>query len=78
MSELKVSIVIPAKNTAEFLPECLESILSQSYSNWEALVVDDHSADNSVQIVSDLKFTTPQSLLLVYSPKLKSVYLHEN
>ena len=53
MSELKVSIVIPAKNTAEFLPECLESILSQSYSNWEALVVDDHSTDNSVQIISD-------------------------
>ena len=53
MSELKVSIVIPAKNTAEFLPECLESILSQSYSNWEALVVDDHSTDNSVKIISD-------------------------
>ena len=53
MSELKVSIVIPAKNTAKFLPECLESIISQSYSNWEALVVDDGSTDNSVQIVSD-------------------------
>ena len=53
MSELKVSIVIPVKNTAEFLPECLESIISQSYSNWEALVVDDGSTDNSVQIVSD-------------------------
>ena len=53
MPELKVSIVIPAKNTAEFLPECLESILTQSYSNWEAIIVDDGSTDSSVQIIAD-------------------------
>ena len=53
MSELKISIVIPAKNTARFLPECLESILTQSYTNWEVIIVNDSSTDNSVEIISE-------------------------
>ena len=59
MPELKVSIVIPAKNTAEFLPECLESILAQSYSNWEAIIVD----DGSRMAVYKLLQTTPQKTI---------------
>ena len=47
-----VSILIPFKNTAEYLPECLESILEQSYSNWEVLAVNDHSTDGSLRIVN--------------------------
>lgn len=46
-----VSILIPFKNTAVFLEECLESILKQTYVNWEVLAVDDHSADESLKIV---------------------------
>lgn len=46
-----VSILIPFKNTEEFLPECLQSILDQEYQNWEVLAVDDHSSDKSNEIV---------------------------
>ena len=46
-----VSILIPFKNTAQFLTECLESILKQTYANWEVLAVDDHSSDESLKIV---------------------------
>ena len=42
-----VSILIPFKNTADFLPECVQSILDQTYEHWEALAVDDHSTDKS-------------------------------
>lgn len=42
-----VSILIPFKNTARFLPECIGSILAQTYENWEVLAVDDHSTDDS-------------------------------
>lgn len=53
MQNKLVSILTPFKNTAEFLPECLDSILVQTYENWELLIVDDHSIDSSFQIVSD-------------------------
>ena len=53
MSLDKVSILMPFKNTAAFLPECLDSILEQSYLNWELLAVDDHSSDNSNAILTE-------------------------
>lgn len=51
MHQPLISILTPFKNTEEFLPECLDSILNQSYSNWELLIVDDCSSDNSFLIV---------------------------
>ncbi len=47
----KVSILIPFKNTAHFLPECLDSIQHQNYSNWEVLAIDDHSSDTSLDLL---------------------------
>lgn len=43
---------MPFKNTAPFLDECLSSIVNQSYSNWELLAVNDHSTDNSYELVN--------------------------
>ena len=47
-----VSIVMPVKNTAQFLEECLNSILNQTYANWELLAVNDNSSDNSFEILT--------------------------
>jgi glycosyltransferase involved in cell wall biosynthesis len=47
----KVSIVIPVYNRQELIKECLESIISQTYSNWEAIVVDDGSTDSTRDVV---------------------------
>lgn len=49
--EAKISVLMPMKNASAFLKECLESILSQNTTNWELIVVDDHSTDDSVRIV---------------------------
>lgn len=49
--ELTISIVTPSFNQAAFLPECLESILNQTYSATEHLVYDPGSADDSQDIV---------------------------
>lgn len=46
-----VSILIPFKNTAVFLDECLDSILKQTYLNWEVLAVNDHSSDGSLKVI---------------------------
>ena len=44
------SIIIPAFNVEVFLPECLASVLAQSFSDWEAIIVDDGSNDNTGKI----------------------------
>lgn len=44
------SIVIPCYNQAHFLPDCLESLIRQSYQNWEALLINDGSSDNTRQV----------------------------
>ncbi len=48
-----VSILIPFKNTDEYLHDCLNSIVDQIYQNWEVLAVNDHSTDSSLQVVQD-------------------------
>lgn len=53
MTNPEVSILIPYKNTAKFLPECLESIVNQTFTKWEVLAVNDHSTDESNEIVQD-------------------------
>lgn len=47
------SIIIPCYNVETFLAECLDSVLSQSYSDWEAVCVDDGSTDHSGDIAED-------------------------
>ncbi|PCE63841.1 glycosyltransferase [Sediminicola luteus] len=51
MAHPKVSILIPFKNTEAYLPQCLDSIIGQTYQNWEVLAVNDHSTDQSRALV---------------------------
>ncbi len=46
-----VSIICPMYNSADFISETIESVLGQTYGNFEMLIVDDLSTDNSVEIV---------------------------
>lgn len=45
-----ISIIVPIYNTEKFLEETIESVLNQSYSNWELLLIDDGSTDKSAEI----------------------------
>ena len=48
-----ISVIIPAYNVAPWLPRCLDSVLAQTYSKLEIIVVDDGSADNTRQVMED-------------------------
>lgn len=46
----RVSVLIPAYNAAAFLVQTLESLIAQTYRDWEAIVIDDGSADETAQV----------------------------
>ena len=47
-----VSIIMPSYNTAKFIGETINSVLAQSYANWELIIVDDCSTDNTDDVVN--------------------------
>jgi len=47
MSNNKVSVVVPCYNQAQYLDEALQSVLNQSFTNWECIIVNDGSTDNT-------------------------------
>ena len=46
----RVSVVVPVYNVEEFLETCLDSLLAQTYTDFEAILVDDGSTDRSAEI----------------------------
>lgn len=56
------SIIIPAYNYAHFLPHALSSVLSQNENNYEIIVIDDGSTDNTKQVADNFRATAPNRI----------------
>ena len=52
MVEGLVSIIMPSWNTAKFIAESIQCVINQTYQNWELLIVDDCSTDNTDEVVA--------------------------
>ena len=50
-----VSIIMPSWNTDRFIAESIQSVIDQTYSNWELIIVDDCSTDNTDAVVDSFQ-----------------------
>lgn len=66
----KVTVIIPSYNHQNYIEERLDSILNQSYKDWEAIIIDDKSTDDSLRIIESYLLKNP-------SFKIKQVITNE-
>ena len=52
MKENLVSVIMPTYNCGKFIEETIKSVANQTYKNWELIIVDDCSKDNTEEIVN--------------------------
>lgn len=64
MKEELVSIIIPAYNVEEYLEECVKSLLSQTYKNYEIIIIDDGSTDQTYKVARNLSSDNKRIKLL--------------
>lgn len=50
-----VSIIMPSYNTAPYISSSIQSVINQTYNNWELIIVDDCSTDNTEDVLSEIK-----------------------
>jgi len=64
MSTAFISVIMPVYNRAEFIGEAIQSILSQTYKNFELIIIDDASTDNTLKVISEFTDDDDRILLL--------------
>lgn len=60
----KISVIIPCYNQGDYIADALQSLQSQSYGNWECIVVDDGSTDRTAFVVEDFSKTDTRIRLI--------------
>ncbi len=63
---MKVSIIIPTYNREEYLPTAIDSILNQTYNNYEIIVIDDGSTDSTKEIITDYCSKYPGKIISLF------------
>ena len=72
MIEPLVAVVVPVYNGVRFLAECLDSVLRQTYSNWQLVIVDNCSTDGSRELAAGFAERDPRIQLATYDDFVKA------
>lgn len=70
-----ISVVIPTYNRADLIPKAIQSVLDQSYQNWELIIVDNYSDDGTKEVVDS--FRDPR-ISMLFLPRTGSVAASRN
>lgn len=62
---MKISIIIPVYNCEEYIEKCIESILNQKYKNFEIILINDGSTDNSLNLINEYKQNEPERIIVI-------------
>ena len=60
----KISVFTPSHNP-KWLDECYESLKNQTYKNWELIIVDDFSTDDSLKVINRYKAKYPDKIRVI-------------
>lgn len=60
----KISVIVPCYNQKEYIKETIDSVKNQTYSNWECIIIDDGSTDESVEVIESLISSDDRFVLL--------------
>lgn len=74
MNEL-VSVIMPSYNTVDYISDSIKSVLAQTYKNWELVIVDDCSTDNSVDVIKSFE---DSRIKLLYNEKNSGAAISRN
>ncbi|MDZ7847550.1 MAG: glycosyltransferase family 2 protein [Owenweeksia sp.] len=74
----KVSVIIPNFNHAQFLPDRIESILAQSYTNYELIILDDASTDHSTEVINSYAKAHPEIRVVLNKKNSGSPFVQWN
>ncbi len=60
----KISIITPTYNSSKFIKRTIASVLNQTYTDWEFLIIDDHSTDNTIELINEIAKKEPRIKIL--------------
>jgi teichuronic acid biosynthesis glycosyltransferase TuaG len=69
LSSMTVSIITPSYNSEKFIAQTIESVLNQTYREWELIIVDDKSTDNTAKVIESY---------IQKDKRIKCILLEEN
>jgi teichuronic acid biosynthesis glycosyltransferase TuaG len=69
ISNINIDIIIPNYNKSQYLEECINSVVRQTFKNWKLYIVDDFSTDNSLQVIE--KYNTLNNINIIKLKKNK-------
>lgn len=76
MRLIKISVIVPIYNAEKYLHRCIDSILSQSFKDFEVLLIDDGSTDNSGKICNN--YAAKDARIRVFHKKMVAFLQQES